>query len=692
MNKSRSGLFGYLLFLTGIFLLLEISFFMQRSGFYLADFKMVADHLVIPHTILGGVIFFILAQLLVHFTFTVIVWAEARLIGVVLRCSWQRTETIGFGLWCITIATVLLANQHFFANSHFADLIHVFIHPQVATILLIFFGGACAAALVTAVVGLVTLLVTTLPIFSRMIFGVIFLSATAGVVVHQQHPVDAATAERPNIILIGVDSLRPDYLGFMGADNITPHIDEFLKQATVFAQAMTPQARTFPAWMSILTGQYPRNIGARYDLIPKSSLHVKDSLLPKILHDRGYETVYATDETRFSNIDEFYGFDQTVTPPVGFNDFLLGTLNDFPLSNLIVNTSVGKWLFPYSYANRPVYITYDPDSFLKLMQPVLEKSRDKPLFFTVHFCLPHFPYFWSSYSYNETIRAVPHYFNAVRRADQQVADFLALLEQNGLLKHSIVVLLSDHGEALELHGDRITDRDLFIAGGDNKKKIVPHFYPRSFDTETINQSAGHGTDVLSITQYHTVMAFRLYGMQPAQPQVVPDIVSLMDIKPTILGLLDIPITHTDGNSLTTYILAGQKPPVVTSKDLFLESDFSPESVRTAHPETKKVLFEGIDFFTIDPVTTTLTIKESMGDLIVSSKQYADLYAPWILALYPQPDGQMMPILVNLETGSWTNDLRTSFAMHSPAKQMLSSLQKQYGSELSKIKNVSQKTT
>jgi hypothetical protein len=71
----------------------------------------------------------------------------------------------------------------------------------------------------------------------------------------------------------------------------------------------------------------------------------------------------------------------------------------------------------------------------------------------------------------------------------------------------------------------------------------------------------------------------------------------------------------------------------------------------------------------------------MGQLIISSKQYADIYGSWILALYPQGPHTMMPILVNLVTGQWTNDLRTPFALKSPASHMLQALKTFYGDEI-----------
>jgi hypothetical protein len=128
------------------------------------------------------------------------------------------------------------------------------------------------------------------------------------------------------------------------------------------------------------------------------------------------------------------------------------------------------------------------------------------------------------------------------------------------------------------------------------------------------------------------------------------------------------------------------PSLAAASDFFIESDFSPVSIRTVHPELRKVMLDGLDFFQIDPVTTHLTVKKEMGELIISSKQYADIYGEWVLALYPQQLGNMMPILVNLQTGRWTNDLHTKFAQQSPATHMLQAMQKFYGDSISKIVN------
>lgn len=682
INERKSGLLSYLLLLTVFFILLEISFFIQSSDIYLSDVNLVADHFKIPGKVIPGILYFLFIQLFLHFLFTFFIWAMVRLVGVALNCSWKVTEKLGFVLWFIGIATVLLMNQFYFPNSKFSHLVGTIIPPVLGKWIWIPCLSSLAIAACISFWGLIVISSKKTKIFiaSLAVMGLI------GYSVHQfNQPVvtDAATPEKPNIILIGIDSLRPDFLGYFGYEKHTPHLDHFLNQSAVFSDAFTPIARTFPAWVSILTGQYPKKSGVRFNLPTLGQFNWENTLPNKLRHE-GYETIFATDETRFSNIDQSFGFNKVVTPPTGFNDFLLGNLNDFPIANLLVNTPIGKYLFPHSYGNRPVITTYDPNSFLNFLTPTLAESRTKPIFLAIHFCLPHYPYSWGTVTAgNKSLR---NYQAAIHRVDQQFQDFLQLLQHNKLLERSIVVVLSDHGEAIELAGDRVTEKDLFIPGNDNKQGIIPRFYPPSFDFEEVNQSAGHGTDVLGLTQYHVVLAFKTYGLVKNRMAPIAGRVSLLDIKPTVLDFVHHPHeTQNDGISLKNSIISSSA--LVPHQHFFIESDYSPQAIRSVHPETRKILFEGIEFFQVDPVTAHITVKDSMAKLIVSSKQYANISGEWILALYPQSTVKMMPILVNLQSGLWTNDLQTAFALASPAKSMLKEMERFYGKDITSVLTV-----
>jgi arylsulfatase A-like enzyme len=62
----------------------------------------------------------------------------------------------------------------------------------------------------------------------------------------------------PDVVLVVVDTLRADSLGFAGHTRPTsPHLDQLAKEATWFSRAYSPSTWTLPATASLFTGQYP---------------------------------------------------------------------------------------------------------------------------------------------------------------------------------------------------------------------------------------------------------------------------------------------------------------------------------------------------------------------------------------------------------------------------------------------------
>ncbi|EKD71321.1 MAG: hypothetical protein ACD_46C00217G0003 [uncultured bacterium] len=675
-NSENRTLFLMLLVLTFFYMLIEVSFFIQSNNAYLFDFSFVSEKIRIPYIIFPDILRFIFTQISLHLFYCLFIWMISILLSSLLSIFAERKFSLSIATWFLGILTALFANQYYFPHSKFADLTRVIIPDLFIYPIYLFFFMICVGVLALTIIALLKKIFNHQYSYSISILLLMFFVA----VIIKPNPLpihDGATVVKPNIIIIGVDSLRPDFLGYFNEDRKTPFLDSLLNQSLVFTESVTPLARTFPSWTSILSGEYPKNIGIRSNLAKQDHVQFENSL-PAVLQKNGYETIYATDETRFSNIDHRYAFNQLITPPVGLNDFLLGTFNDFPLSNLLINTKIGQWLFPYSYANRPVYFTYQPNSFLELMRPALNTNRTQPLFLAVHFCLPHHPYIWADYR-GDTGNVLAKYAASISKVDEQIKQFFSLLTQTKLLDHAIVIVLSDHGEALELPGDRITEKEFF---SNKHTKKLPKFYPPSLDKEEINQSAGHGTDVLGLTQYHTLLAFKLYGLGNYQVGARSGVVSLLDIKPTIFDLLNLSPKKSlkiDGRSLAALINGQQQ--TIPQQHVFLESDFSPEAIHTVFPDTRKVVLEGIELFEADRKTARLTVKDSMTEMIIRSKQYADIYGEWMLAFYPQNNRYRMPILVNLVTGEWTNDLTSSFAKHSPALQMQKKLKEFYGAEL-----------
>ncbi|HEU4402378.1 MAG TPA: sulfatase-like hydrolase/transferase, partial [Candidatus Polarisedimenticolia bacterium] len=71
---------------------------------------------------------------------------------------------------------------------------------------------------------------------------------------------------RPNVVLITVDTLRPDHLGCYGyARPTSPNIDLLARRGVLVRQAITAAGRTVQSFPSILTGVYPMTHGLRYE-------------------------------------------------------------------------------------------------------------------------------------------------------------------------------------------------------------------------------------------------------------------------------------------------------------------------------------------------------------------------------------------------------------------------------------------
>lgn len=100
----------------------------------------------------------------------------------------------------------------------------------------------------------------------------------------------SSSPDRPAVVLLlTVDTLRPDYLGFFGYDReSSPFLDSLLEESQVFEQAMTPIARTTPALASLLTGLYPHRHGVRqlFQRLPEKARTLAD-----IATDAGYTTL-----------------------------------------------------------------------------------------------------------------------------------------------------------------------------------------------------------------------------------------------------------------------------------------------------------------------------------------------------------------------------------------------------------------
>jgi arylsulfatase len=92
-----------------------------------------------------------------------------------------------------------------------------------------------------------------------------------------------------SVLLVTVDTLRPDYMSMNGYDRpTTPQIDGLLAEGFYFEQAVSPVARTTPALAALLTGAYPHTNGVR---TLTDSVSEDVTTLAEIMSEFGYQTL-----------------------------------------------------------------------------------------------------------------------------------------------------------------------------------------------------------------------------------------------------------------------------------------------------------------------------------------------------------------------------------------------------------------
>lgn len=407
------------------------------------------------------------------------------------------------------------------------------------------------------------------------------------------HGAQESGYEEPDVIILGVDSLRPDFLpayGF-GSQSLTPSINRELSGMVVFEDVLTPLARTFVSYMSLLKGEGPAKHGARFNLYPRSEFSTQDNLAWRF-KDRGYHTIMAMDESRFANFDQSFGFDEVVSPSVGALDFVVGGSYDLLATNLLLKLPVLNRFFVHLYGNRAAYRTYQlEDHPEKVVRALRAAPKHKPVFLINHLCFPHWPYGSSSlfdkFSPGD-MGALPGfedapvpYLRALSEVDKQFSLIIEKLRDSGRLENAVVVVMSDHGEGFSMVRDGFHDLTV------NSERR--YFF-------------GHGSFVLSDAQYRVVLGMQRYknGRPEWQPRHVAGNVSLIDVAPTLMeevGAINA-LSGFEGVSLRALMAAGSGD--APERFRFVESGIRSAGIEKADINESEVAEEMAYLYRIEP--------------------------------------------------------------------------------------------
>lgn len=258
----------------------------------------------------------------------------------------------------------------------------------------------------------------------------------------------------PDVLVVTVDTLRADRLGFAGHDDArTPALDALAARGRTFTQAITPLPRTTPALASLLTGQAPHRHGSREVAVP---LDEDVDTLATLLSRRGWATA-AVSAMRVASPEQ--GFDR------GFGSFLVAhdapaaTIAGMAERHLSIDASLFLWVH-FADPHFP-YTPYGGDSACAQLEKLGERIGRAAVF---------------SNRDGHAADALPdckrRYDEEIARVDEAIGSLLAQFEARP--GDGVVVFTADHGEHLGEeklyyeHGPTVHDANLrvpFVVAG-----------------------------------------------------------------------------------------------------------------------------------------------------------------------------------------------------------------------------------
>ncbi len=290
---------------------------------------------------------------------------------------------------------------------------------------------------------------------------------------------------RPNLLLITVDTLRPDALGWVAGKNETPAFDAYAAEGVRFAAAVSPVPLTLPAHASILSGLLPRRSGVRADgqPLPEGVL-----TLAERLEKNGYSTAAFVSG---SPLEAIYGLDR------GF------ALYDDRLPE-----------GPAGAAERRAFDT------TTAALGWIAKARS-PWFVWVHYYDAHDPY----EPPQSFLRPGPRgaYDGEVAYVDAWLGRLRAGLPA-AAASNLLTVLASDHGESLGEHREKT--HGLFLYDATTAVPLVFHFPGRlkpaaSREAPRLIDLAPTALDLLGLAPLPGIDGISLRPLLEGKPQSVP---------------------------------------------------------------------------------------------------------------------------------------------------------------------------
>jgi len=245
-----------------------------------------------------------------------------------------------------------------------------------------------------------------------------------------------------NVILISIDTLRPDHLGIYGYHrNTSPHIDALAGEGLLFENHIATGPSTLISHASILTSLYPSAHRAEFSTY--APLNPAVLTLPEVLKMYQYQTAAFTGSGQMNHI---YGLDQ------GFDTYndrggkFTRTLNR-SLAWLRAHGQRPFFLFIHSYVTHHPYTP--PAPYHRMFYPEYPGKLGSRIGISL---LQRINQGQLEVSDEDRRHIVAMYDGEIAYMDNRMGWFFQQLKKMGLWDRTLIVFTSDHGEEFNEHG------------------------------------------------------------------------------------------------------------------------------------------------------------------------------------------------------------------------------------------------
>ena len=264
----------------------------------------------------------------------------------------------------------------------------------------------------------------------------------------------ATSQTKPNIVLLGIDSLRADHMSCYGYERLTSsYLDRFARQGVLFENTFSAHIPTTSAYASMLTGMdvFSTQVVA---LRHQGPLRPEVKTLAEILRDEGYHTVCVglSDRPSSRGFDDYLSYAAQGTWAEGripkaqrLNEKALPALDRLVAGNkpfflFLRHMDPHAAYLPPQPFERIFYHGDECDPANRSMEPVLAFEPYRETLIAA-----------SPPGISDKDYLIAQYDGSIAYMDAAIQSIFTALEAHGILDETIVAVNGDHGETLYEH-------------------------------------------------------------------------------------------------------------------------------------------------------------------------------------------------------------------------------------------------